>query len=78
MENRTYKYASYTRRQEGGFLVDCKCPANNCGIIHKVWHKNKPSIMPRIYCPDHDYLRTMNSEGYGYEKFHKAGRPSAR
>lgn len=39
------------------YAVICKCPV--CGKLHKVKMTAVPSIMPRIFCKQHEYRRYM-------------------
>ena len=51
------------RRVAGMYDVTAKCP--KCGRDHVIQMTAIPDVKPRVYCPDHEYLR-RHSEYEGY------------
>jgi len=60
------KGKSHYRRFQGGVLVLCKC--SFCEELHLVKFKTAPSVMPRIYCSAHEYMRTLDAVGFDYDR----------
>lgn len=50
--------------------VWCKCPY--CQKMHQKRFDSIPIVMPRIYCREHEYLRTDSGEYMTYNKRQKA------
>ena len=57
-------------------LVIAKCPV--CSQLHKVKMTARPIITPRIFFPDHIFLRYGNDQGYDYSRTSRTGRRSAQ
>lgn len=59
------EHRSFFRKYGAGVAVLCKCPY--CGETHLMNMKTAPLVMPRIYCPDHETMRTREPGGYDYD-----------
>lgn len=49
------KQARYMAKYRDMYAVLCKCPV--CGTMHLQNMTGRPSVMPRVYCPNHEHYR---------------------